>query len=327
MNKIKIVFMGTPSIAVPILKTIYNSPNFEVVLVVTEPDKPAGRTQKPLPSAAKQFALEKKLKIAQPSKIIQIKDQLRKSRAVVALVTAYGQLIPEEILKVFKYGILNVHFSLLPRWRGASPIQYALMNGDKITGTTLMKMDKNLDTGPILAQKKIKIEPDDDFSTLSQKLTKLSIQFLEKSIINYLYGKLKPVPQDNSKATYTKLLKKEDGLIDWKKPAIEIANQIRAFSVWPKSYTFWLANRNLIQSQKSKRIIIKKATALPITPEPPAVCGTVFKEKETGQLAVLTGKGSLIIEKLQLEGKKEMKSSDFLNGYPQIIGETLKSKN
>jgi methionyl-tRNA formyltransferase len=313
-NKIKIIFMGTPQIAVSILETLYKSPNFEVVLVVTEPDKPAGHNTFPVASPVKKFALSNNLKILQPIKIIEIKKELTASGAKIALVTAYGQIIPAEILNIFKYGILNVHFSLLPKYRGASPIQYALLNGDKITGTTLMVMDEKMDTGKILAQKELKIEPDDDFEILSQKLTKISSEILEQNILDYINGKLKPASQDNSKATYTKLLKKENGLIDWTKKASEIANQIRAFSVWPKSYTYL----------NNKRIIIKKAQSSTTELEMPSASGTVFIEKKSHKIAVQCGMGSLIIDVLQLEGKKEMSSRDFLNGHQEIIGEVLK---
>jgi len=305
-KKIKIVFMGTPAISVPILETLYKSPYFEIAVVISSP----------LPSPIKQFAQKNNLKISQPEKIIQIKNELKKLKADIAVVTAYGQIIPAEVLALFEFGIVNVHFSLLPKWRGASPIQYSLMAGDKITGTSLMVMDKKMDTGPILAQKEIKIEPDNDFSTLAQKLTKISTEILEKTILDYISGKIKPVPQDNSKATYTKLFKKEDGLLDFKKPASELENQIKAFSVWPKSYTFW----------NNKRIIIKKAYSTETEPKPPAAAGTVFLDKKSKKLAILTGKGSLIVDKIQLEGKKELNSKEFLNGHPEIIGSVLKSK-
>lgn len=309
--------MGTPQIAVSILETLYNSPHFEIVLVVTEPDKPAGHNTFPVASPVKKIALSHNLKILQPKKIIEISSDLQKSNAEIALVTAYGQIIPKEILNIFPKGILNVHFSLLPKYRGASPIQYSLLNGDKITGTTLMRIDEKMDTGQILAQKELKIEPDDDFATLSQKLTKISSEILEQNILDFISGKLKPKTQDNSKATYTKMLKKENGLIDWIKPAKKIANQIRAFSIWPKSYTYF----------QNKRIIIKKALSSTIESEMPSAAGTVFIEKKSRKIAVQCGKDSLIIDILQLEGKKEMSSRDFLNGHPQIIGEVLKNKN
>ena len=180
-----------------------------------------------------------------------------------------------------------------------------------------MLMDKGMDTGPILAQKKLKISPDDDFITLSQKLTTISADLLIKTIPAFIKGKIKPIPQNDSQATYCSLIKKQDGALDFTKTASQLERRIKTFRVWPKSFCFW----------KKKRLIIHKATATNIEPEPPAVAGVVFQDKKSKKLAILTGAGSLICESLQLEGKKRLISAEFLNGYPQILGDVLKSQN
>lgn len=313
---IKIIFLGTPKFAVPILEKLAKLPKIKILAVVTEPDRPAGRKRKSTPSSIKVITKKLKLTLSQPQKISELAPKIKKLKPDLAVVVAYGQIIPENILKIPKKGIINVHPSLLPKLRGPSPIQAALLSGSKTTGTTIMLMDKGMDTGPVLIQEKVKISPDDDFITLSKKLNKISTKLLEKTISDFVKGKIKPVSQNNSKATYCSMIKKEDGLLDFKKPARELEKQIKAFCVWPKSFCFW----------KKKRMIIHKAKASNIEPEPPAVAGLVFQDKKSKKTAILVGSGSLVVEKLQLEGKKALTSGEFLNGYPQIIGDILKNK-
>lgn len=314
---IKIIFCGTPNFAVPILEKLAQSNRIQIAAVICEPDRPAGRKRKSTAAPTKIAAKKLKLKIEQPEKIANLARQIKKLALDLIIVAAYGQIIPEKILKIPKKGIINVHPSLLPKFRGPSPIQTALLKGKNITGTTIMLMDKGMDTGPILAQKKLKISPDDDFITLSQKLAKISAGLLIKTIPAYLEDKIKPIPQNDSQATYCSLIKKQDGALDFTKTANQLERQIKTFRVWPKSFCFW----------KKKRLIIHQAAAAKIEPEPPAVAGLVFQDKKSKKLAILTGSGSLLCEKLQLEGKKRLSSAEFLNGYPQILGNVLKSQN
>ncbi len=311
---IKIIFLGTPNFAVPILEKLAESNKIQIAAVICEPDRPAGRKRKPEAGPVKIAAQKLKLKIEQPEKISDFAYQIKKIAPDLAVVAAYGQIIPENILKIPKKGIINVHPSLLPKFRGPSPIQAALLKGKNITGTTIMLMDKGMDTGPILAQKKFRISADDDFVTLSQKLAKISADLLIKTIPAYLEGKIKPIPQNDSQTTYCSLIKKQDGALDFTKTANQLERQIKTFHVWPKSFCFW----------KKKRLIIHQAAAAKIEPEPPAVTGTVFQDKKSKKLAILAGAGSLICESLQLEGKKSLSSKEFLNGYPQILGDILK---
>ncbi|HLC38996.1 MAG TPA: methionyl-tRNA formyltransferase [Patescibacteria group bacterium] len=313
--KTKIVFMGTPQIAVPILQSLLETPDFEIILVICEPDKTSGRGNQFIPSAIKDYAQKHRLDILQPEKIVQIKSKLIKLKPNLAVVTAYGQIIPKEIIDIFKHGIINVHFSLLPSWRGASPIQSTILAGDKTTGTSLMLIDEKMDTGPILAQKKVPVLSDDNFLTLSQKLTAISANILPKTLLGYLSGKIKPTPQNHKLATYCQMIKKEAGLLDFTKPAITLEREIRSYVNWPKSYSFW----------DKKRLIIKNAKAIPNIPEPPASAGTVFLDQHLKLPAVLAGTGSLLLLELQLEGKKPQTGTEFMNGYPDFIGSILKN--
>jgi len=317
VKTVKIIFCGTPNFDVSILEKLAKLPKIKVLAVITEPDRPAGRKRKPTPSPIKVEAKKLRLKTLQPKKIANLANRITKLAPDLIVVAAYGQIIPENILKIPKKGIINVHPSLLPKLRGPSPIQATLLSGLKTTRTTIMLMDKGMDTGPILAQEKVKISPDDDFISLAKKLAKTSAKLLEKTIPAFIKGEIKPVPQNNSKATYCSMIKKEDGVLDFKKPATELENQIKAFCCWPKSFCFW----------KKKRVIVHQAKAMNIEPEPPAVAGLVFQDKKSKKIAILTGSGSLAVERLQPEGKKALSSTEFLNGYPQIIGDILKSKS
>lgn len=314
---VKIIFCGTPNFAVSILEKLAKLPKIKVLAVITEPDRPTGRKRKPTPSPIKMEAKKLKLTLFQPQKISELTPKIKKLKPDLVIVAAYGQIIPENILKIPKKGIINVHPSLLPKLRGPSPIQAAFLKGLKTTGTTIMFMTKRMDTGPILAQEKVKISPDDDFISLAKKLAKISVKLLEKTIPAFIKGEIKPVLQNNSKATYCSMIKKEDGTLDFKKPATELENQIKAFCYWPKSFCFW----------KKKRVIVHQAKAMNIEPEPPAVAGLVFQDKKSKKIAILTGSGSLVVERLQLEGKKALSSTEFLNGYPQIIGDILKAQS
>jgi len=310
INKIKIIFFGTADFALPSLQALVNDELFKIILVVTQSDKPSGRKQLLTVSPVKLLAKNFDLPISQPQKISEITFDLKKLNPDLIIVVAYAQILPEIILNLPKYGCLNVHGSLLPKYRGASPIQTALLNNDKQTGTTIIKMDKGLDTGAILAQSPLPILVNDNAGSLHDKLAKLSSQLLIPTIKKYLDGKIKPRPQDNNLASYAPKLKKSDGLINWNKTASENESFIRAMSPWPSAWTWW----------KGKQIKIVSVQHLPleINSYKP---GKIFIYNSG--LVIQCGKDALIIKKLQLEGKKELSSEEFLRGQRDFIGTIL----
>jgi len=271
-SKLKIVFLGTPEFGAIILEGLIKN-NCKPILVITVPDKPVGRKQILTPPPVKLMAQKYNIPIAQPEKIKEFKE------GNLVICAAYGKVLAKEILETPRYGCLNVHPSLLPKYRGPSPIQTAILNGDKETGVTIILIDEKMDHGPIIAQRKWKISAKTNSEELSKKLAKLGAELLIETIPKWLKGEIKAEAQNESKATYTKILKKEDGKINWKKSAQEIERQIRAFHPWPGSFTFW----------KGKRIKILEADVLK--------------------------NNKLTIKKLQPEGKKPMTAEDFKRGY------------
>ena len=300
--------MGTPEFAVPSLQALVDSPHFSVAAVVTQPDKPAGRKEEPKASPVKRLALEHGLPILQPA---EVRDNPEFAQAIKSItpdaivVVAYGKILPQEILDIPEYGIVNVHASLLPKYRGASPIAAAILNGDETTGVTLMKMDVKMDTGPIISKSEpVPIEPADTAESLGKKLSKAGADLLIDTLLRYLEGELSPTPQDDLQATYTKLIKKEDGQIDWREDEETIARKVRAYYPWPSAYTTW--------DEKLLKILETE-----VVPEVDNPKGTVAKID--GQLFV----GKLRINQLQLAGKPIANGTEFLQGYPQIIGRSV----
>lgn len=301
-DKIHIIFFGTHDFAAHILKGLLKSPLFSVDLVITQPDRPTGRKQELQKSPVKILAEKHNLKIDQPENLKNYGLLVTGYGLQLGIVAQYGLLIPEDVLEAPKYGTLNVHTSLLPKYRGASPIQSALINGDSETGVTIMKMDKGLDTGPILLQKKLKIDKDDAYVELDKKLAKIGLKSLLQAVPDYTDGKLKPQPQDNSKATTCKQLSREDGKIDWAKTANEIYNLYRGLTPWPGIWTMW----------KNKRLKLLK-----IKPTDKKLdTGLVSTEKE--KIYIGCDEGSIEVLELQLEGKKSMDAKTFLNGHKDI---------
>jgi len=325
--KPKIIFAGTPEFGEIVLeKLIKYMPSFVLCshgpfkpeLVITASDKPVGREKILTPPPVKVLAEKYKIPVLQPEKIKNYKFTIESLNPNLIVVAAYGQIIPKEILKIPKYGSLNLHPSLLPRWRGASPIQSTILAGDKEIGVTIMLMDEKVDHGPILASQKLlitneKIAPNE----LSKQLALLGAKLLIETIPKWIREEIKPQPQDESKATYSKVLKKEDGKINWEKSAKEIEKQIRAFEPWPGSFSFWPKNK------KKLRLKILQADTLPQKSHGPfGVKGKTFMAPNN-KIAVQTGKDFLVIEELQLEGKKPQKTEQFLRGYPNFIGVIL----
>jgi len=311
MKKIKTILIGTPEFAKRIFRKFLKAklPNFEVVGVVTTEDKPVGRKQELTPSPIKKWALGVKLPVLQIEKI-------KKINADLIIAAAYGQIIPKEILVLPKFGALNIHPSLLPKYRGASPIQTAILNGDKETGVTIILMDEKMDHGPILRNSKFEIRNSKiTYNELTNELADLGADLLIKTLPNWIEGKIKPQPQDHSKATFTKIIKKEDGKIDWNKSAEEIERTIGALDPWPGTFA------SLKLKVKSQKLKVLKAEALKENADKKV--GEVFLTDDK-KLAVQTGNGILILKQVQLEGKRVMPAKDFLNGHPRIIGAILK---
>ena len=313
----KIVFMGTPEFSAIILKGLCQV-EYKPILVVTAPDKPVGRKQIITPPPVKTLAERYKIPVIQPDKILDSKSQILDSKPDLIVVAAYGQILPKEILEIPKLGCLNVHPSLLPRWRGPSPIQYAILNGDKKTGVTIMLMDEKIDHGPILSQREIIIDEKETGKTLYEKLTNLGARLLSETIFQLEKGLIKPKSQNEEKATYSKVLVREDGKINWQNTAEEIERQIRAFDLWPGSFTFWE-----IMKGKLLRIKIFKAEVFKSPTGQTFSIGKVLVVP-LNRAGVQSGKDFLLIEELQLEGQKTMESEEFLRGHPDFVHATLK---
>jgi methionyl-tRNA formyltransferase len=317
----KIVFMGTPEFSAIIFERLIKQLSvfsYQLSVVVTAPDKPVGRKQILTPPPVKIIAQKYEIPVAQPEKIASLKSEILNLKPDLIVVAAYGQILPKEILEIPKFGCLNVHPSLLPRWRGPSPIQYTILNGDEKTGVTIIKMTEKVDSGPIIAQKELSsLIGKETYEILHNQLAELGAKLLIETIPKWIKGEIEPKPQDESKTTYTKILTREDGKIDWKKSAEDLERQIRAFNPWPESFAFWSKNKEKI------RIKILKARVLKIIDSKIYSIGKTLIAPQN-ELCVQTGRGFLIIEKLQPEGKKEMFSEDFLRGHPDFIGTILK---
>jgi len=312
--KIKIIFIGTPKFGAIILERLIKN-NYKPILVITAPDKPVGRKNVLTPSEVKLAVQKYKISILQPEKVSNIKGQLSNIKPDLIICAAYGQILPKEILEIPKYGCLNIHPSLLPKYRGASPIQTALLNNDKETGITIYVMDEKMDHGPILAGRELKIpNSKENYETLNKKLAEIGVKLLIETIPKWVKGEIKAKPQDESKASYTKIIKKEDGKIDWSKSAQEIEQQIRAFHPWPASFTFWSKNGKNLQMKILESDILKSNQKSPI--------GKVILSDK--KILVKCKKDFLIIKKLQIEGKKPMNSEDFLRGNSDFINAILK---
>jgi methionyl-tRNA formyltransferase len=313
----RIVFFGTSEFGAIILEKLVQA-GFSPVLVVATPDKPAGRNQVLTPPPVKVLAERYHLPVAQPVKLSLAKfgmSNLAKLsfEADLFVVAAYGKILPKDILGIPKYGALNVHPSLLPKYRGASPVQAVLLNGEEETGVTIILMDEKVDHGPIIANSKFEIRNSKFmYPELHNTLAKIGAELLIKTIPDWIARKIKPVPQDDSKATYTKIFIKEDGRIDWSKEAGYIERQVRAFTPWPGTYTLW--NSKLLKILKARVITIPEDVEH-------KEAGAVFLIN--GQFAVTTKENALLIEEVQLEGGKPVRSGDFLLGHRAIINSTL----
>jgi len=312
-QKPKIIFLGTPQFGAIVLEKLIKA-DFKPALVFTMPDEPVGRKQILTPPPVKIIAEKYGINYLQTKKVQQFKSEIEKINPDLIISAAFGQIFPKEILDMPKSGGLNVHPSLLPKHRGSSPIQGAILKGDKETGVAIILMDEQLDHGPIVAESQHIGTDNLYFKELTIKLAEIGGDLLVKTIPLWLEGKIKPKPQDDSKATFIDKIKKEEGRIDWNKSAEEIERQIRAFTPWPASFTFWQKSDKLIQ------VKILKARVLKSESNNPAARALAVSSKEIG---IQCGKDILVVEKLQLEGGKELSSEEFLRGHPGFINQTL----
>jgi methionyl-tRNA formyltransferase len=307
----KLIFCGTPQFAVPSLERLVAA-GHDVQLVVTQPDRPQGRGMELAAPPVKHSALRLSIPITQPDRIKKNEDFQARLKAIhpdAIIVVGYGRIIPDWMLHLPPYGNINVHASLLPKYRGAAPIQWAIANGESVTGVTTMKIDQGLDTGDILLKREIPIEPDDTAVTLAPRLAELGADLLVETLEEWKRGIIEPVPQDESLATHASILKKEDGLVDFNRTAAEIRNRLRGFQPWPGAYTHF-------RGKTLKIIAARVADALKLAP------AQLFAKGE--RLFVGCGAGSALeLLHLQPEGKKAISAREFINGYRPQSGERL----
>jgi methionyl-tRNA formyltransferase len=312
----RIIFMGTAELSCASLEALARDPQFQLAAVVTQPDRPRGRELKRQPSPVKAFAQKLNLPVLEPERVRdeQFIAELRGLAPELIVVAAYGQILPPAILDLPRHGCLNVHTSLLPKYRGAAPIQWALANGDAETGVTLMKMDAGLDTGDIVAQRRTPIRPADDSATLHDRLARLGAELLGQTIPDYVSEKIRPRPQPAAGASHAPKIKKEDGHIDWNLPAQTIVNRLRAFTPWPGVFTFLKAE------PKHRLLKIWKAGAV----EKSGGAGEILSADKNGIVAAC-GQNALRILELQREGGRRMSAAEFLAGHPLKAGEKFEA--
>jgi len=322
---LRIIFMGTPQFAVPALEALIEGAapgkvlpeGYQIVTVITRVDKPVGRGKEIVYSPVKQAALARGIPVWQPGSLKRPEniEALAAYNADLYIVAAFGQILPQAVLDQPRYGALNIHASLLPKYRGVSPISEAILQGDTETGVTIMLIDAGVDTGPMLLKRRIPLTGDETTGSLTVQLAILGAQALLEVLPLWVAGTITPEPQDEQKASHTHMLRKEDGEIRWERPAAVLARAVRAYTPWPGAYTHW----------HDKLLKIVTARVLPLEPDSQVPPGTVSLREEAGHqvLAVVTGAGRLLVERLQLEGRKAMSAEEFVRGYPHIVGALL----
>jgi methionyl-tRNA formyltransferase len=307
---IRTIFMGTPDFALPTLQGLIEA-GVDLRGVFTQPDRPRGRGKVLTPPPVKKLALAHDLPVFQPEKLRNpaTVEQIRKLRPDLIVVVAYGQILPKSVLDIPQYGCINVHASLLPRYRGAAPIHKAVIDGEQVTGVTTMLMDAGLDTGDILVRRATEIGREETAGELHDRLALLGREAMEETLRRLCDGTLKAESQDDAKSCYAPMMKKEDGLIDWSRPAAEIHNQVRGLSPWPGAFTYW--NGQLLKIGRTQAE--KGADAVP---------GTVVSADIEG-VCIACGRGVLRVCELQLAGKKKLPAGDFLRGTSLSVGARL----
>jgi methionyl-tRNA formyltransferase len=313
--KLPIVFMGTSELSAVILAAMIKE-GYKIVGVFTKPDAKIGREQEIVKSPVKKLAQENKIPLFQPEKLnLEAVEQLKKLKPDLIIVAAFGKIIPQAVLDIPGFGCINVHASLLPKYRGPSPIQNAIMAGENQTGISIMLMDKGIDTGDILAQEKIDIDPDDNTATLMEKLSDLSAALILKTLPLWIERKIQPQPQNNSLATLCQLIEREDGHIFWSDRAEDIYNRYRALSPWPGIFSYWKDGADTI------RLKLKTVKLQKMDPQQKHTEGEIF---EIGNdIGVQTAEGVIILKEIQREGKKTMDVKEFVNGCPNFVGSIL----
>ena len=308
----RIVFMGVPEFAVPVLVRLVHSEH-QVIAVYTRLDKPSGRGRGISESPVKHIAEEMGLEVRQVEGFKKADDvvDLAGLKPDIIVVASFGIILPQSVLDISPYGCLNLHPSLLPLYRGPTPIPAAIFAGDDVTGTSIMLIDKNIDSGPILAQRKVPIEPSDTTQSLTEKLAHISADLLMETLPGWLSCSITPRPQRHEAATYTRMLNKDDGALDWQLPAIELWRKVRAYYPWPVTFTSW--------NDKGIRIL----EALPQSGQLD-VSGRVL-DLGCGEVGVQTGSGILKLVRVQVEGKKEMRIVEFVRGQRGFVGSMLPS--
>ena len=307
--------MGTSAFSEKILKAFIEN-KYNIVAVFTQPDKKAGKEKEVKINPVKKLSLANKLLLFQPEKFDDAAaNEIKNLKPDIMVLAAYGRILPEKILKISGFGGINVHASLLPELRGPSPIQNALLSGYKETGVTIIQMDAGVDTGDILAQKKVEIESSDNFETLSEKISGAGVNLLLNTIPALIRREITPKKQDNEKATLSQLIERDDGRIFWDEQTTKINNKFRAFYPWPGIFCFWKRKNQLVRIKLHKiRPYFKKM-------EHRRNLGEVFAIND--HIAVQASKGAIILEQIQIEGKKAVSTSEFINGYPDFIGSIL----
>ncbi len=310
MIPLRIIFMGTADLSCASLSALHQGPEFQVVQVVTQPDRPKGRDLKLTPSPVKALAISLGLPVRQPERAREESfiRELASLKPDLIAVAAYGQILPQAILDMPSHGCLNVHTSLLPRYRGAAPIQWAILNGDPLTGVTIMKMDAGLDTGDIVTQEETAIEPSDTSATLHDRLAQIGACLLVRTIPGFIRGRLIPRPQDASLATQAPKIKKEHGRMDWTQPAHVLWNRVRGLIPWPGAYCH-------LPGANGQRVLLKiwSAEVVNGTGQP----GDIL-EATKDRLVIACGSAALSLTSLQRDGSRRMATRDFLAGHPAL---------
>jgi len=313
----RVVFMGTPEFAVASLERLLHE-RHEVVAVFTQPDRPAGRGQRLTASPVKQLALARGLAVFQPERVGRgtSLETLKELGPDLTIVAAFGQILPQALLEVPRYGSINVHASLLPRYRGAAPIQRAIWNGDRQTGISIMQMDAGLDTGAVWAQRSIEIGPDETFGELQQRLATVGADLLAETLSEVDSGHKKPEPQDNEQATLAPRIRKEEGRVDWSRPSVSVHDQIRALNPWPAAFS-WLRDQRTTIWRSSISAVAKRD----LRP------GTIADLSEDS-IGVVCGDNSLLrLFELQWPGRRRLSAPDFARGLALESGETFEEQS
>lgn len=313
--KVRVVFMGTPEFSATILGDLLEH-HYNIVGIVTRPDKPSGRKQETLPNPVKNIATKKTIPLLQPEKLNDgAIDTIKNWKPDLIIVAAYGKILPPEVLRIPGFGCVNVHASLLPKWRGASPIHNTLLAGETETGITVMLMDQGMDTGDIIAQEKTAIEQDETRPELEARLAVIGADCLRETLPIFVERRLKPVKQDDSQASLCQLIDRDDGRIFWDADSQSIYNRYRALTPWPGIFSYWKNDESIL------RLKLISVSHLKQAPQMKRLLGEIFEIGDS--IGVQTATGVIILEEVQLEGKEKTDIRSFANGYKHFIGGIL----